>query len=167
MKQIVILNGPAGVGKTTTGRLLAGLSRNGACIEGDALKHFIVTKEEGAVKGRLGYKNGASLARNFLDAGYDLVVFEYIFPSQEQISYFLEVFDKRADEQVHVITLWAPLEVVMTREAHRPNRERLGDRLTACWKELEANLDTLGEVMMTHTLSPEQVAQMIFHSLDR
>jgi hypothetical protein len=34
--RVVVVNGPAGVGKTTVGRLLAARARNGVCIEGDA-----------------------------------------------------------------------------------------------------------------------------------
>jgi ABC-type transport system involved in cytochrome c biogenesis ATPase subunit len=36
MGQVVVLNGPAGVGKTSIGRLLAGTARNGACVHGEA-----------------------------------------------------------------------------------------------------------------------------------
>ena len=36
---VVILNGPAGVGKTTVGRARAALVPNGACIHGDELPY--------------------------------------------------------------------------------------------------------------------------------
>lgn len=39
-----MLNGPSGVGKSTIARLLAGRVANGACIHGDALADFIVTR---------------------------------------------------------------------------------------------------------------------------
>ena len=58
--RLILLNGPAGVGKTTVGRLLAGLVPNGACIHGDSLKDFVVSRVEGAVGGGLGYVNGAA-----------------------------------------------------------------------------------------------------------
>ncbi len=79
MSRVVILNGPAGVGKTTVGRLLAGRVTNGVCIEGDALASFIVTRVPGAVRAGLGYENGATIAANYLRGGYELVVFEYCF----------------------------------------------------------------------------------------
>lgn len=167
MKNVVIINGPAGVGKTTVGRLLASLSKNGVCIEGDALKKFIVTKQEGAVAGRLGYKNGASLVRNFLEAGYELVVFEYVFQSKEQIDYFLSLLVSASDTRVHVITLWAPLEIVIAREKNRQCRERLGGRVALCYDELKANLASLGRIVMTDKSQPEEIAADIFVSFDQ
>ena len=167
MKNVVILNGPAGVGKTTVGRLLAAKSRNGVCIEGDVFKNFIVTKEESTVEGRLGYKNGVSLIQNFLDAGYQLIVFEYVFPSKDQIDYFLSLLQKDAAVHIHIVTLWAPLEIIVAREADRPNRERLGERVVQCYEELRTNLDSLGEVISTEEKTPEIVADEIFSRLEK
>jgi hypothetical protein len=39
-QRVVIVNGPAGVGKTTVGRLLAARAANGVCIHGDAPADF-------------------------------------------------------------------------------------------------------------------------------
>jgi ABC-type transport system involved in cytochrome c biogenesis ATPase subunit len=55
MGQVVVLNGPAGVGKTTVGRRLAGTARNGACVHGDDLKRFVVAREPGTVEQGLSY----------------------------------------------------------------------------------------------------------------
>ena len=88
MARIVLLNGPAGVGKTTVGRALATLVPNGACVHGDCLKHVVVARVDGAVSGGLGYVNGATVAANFIDAGYDLVVFEYVFEHPSHIDRF-------------------------------------------------------------------------------
>ncbi len=158
MRQVIILNGPAGVGKTSVGKLLAQKSENSVCISGDALKNFIVRKTS-AVTGRLGYKNGASLIRNYLDAGYELVIFEYIFPSKEQIDYFFEVL--KVDVPVFLYTLWAPLAVVKQREAARIERASLGERVTACHQELAANLHDLGPIIDTDQLTLEEVVEKI------
>ena len=86
MQRIIILNGPAGVGKTTISKLLANTSENSVCISGDELKNFIINKTT-SVQERLGYKNGATLIDNFVEAGYELIIFEYVFPNQEHIDY--------------------------------------------------------------------------------
>ncbi len=142
---VVILNGPAGVGKTTVGRLLAGRVANGVCIEGDALAAFIVTRAPGAVHAGLGYENGATIAANYVRAGYDLVVFEYCFEERRHVQRFLDAYT--APAPVFLFTLWAPLAVVAEREAARNGRSPLGERVAACHREMAARLGELGEVI--------------------
>jgi chloramphenicol 3-O-phosphotransferase len=142
---VVLLNGPPGVGKTTVGRALAGTARNGACVHGDDLRRFVVAREPGAVAQGLSYAGGAALADVYLDAGYELVVFEYVFERRAHVERFLGGL--RAEVAVHLLTLWAPLELVAAREAARNGREPLGGRLTACWEAIAAELPRLGEIV--------------------
>ncbi len=142
---VVLLNGPAGIGKTTIGRRLAATPRNGVCVHGDELKQFVVTREPGSVDQGLGYVGGAALADVFLEAGYELVVFEFIFSQYQHVDRFLHAM--RSDVPVHLLTLWAPLAIVVKREARRPHRERLGSRVTECWQELAANISELGALV--------------------
>jgi hypothetical protein len=79
-RQVVLLNGPAAVGKSTVGRRLAATARNGVCIHGDDVRRMVVTSEPGTVRQSLVYVGGAALADVFLEAGYELVVFEFGFP---------------------------------------------------------------------------------------
>lgn len=153
--RVVVVNGPAGVGKTTVARALAARAANGVCIHGDALADFIVSRRDGEVRGGLGYEGGALLAANYLDAGYELVVFEYCFESGDHIDRFLAAYNGAAP--VSVFTLWAPLDVVSEREAKRDGRGRLGDRVRACWETMRANLDELGEVV-ENDADPDVVA---------
>ena len=156
--RIVVLNGPAGVGKTTTGRLLAGRARNGACVHGDELAAFIVRRVEGEVALGLGYVNGATVASNFVEAGYDLVVYEYCFEREANVTRFLEACTRLAD--VFLFTLWAPLEVVQQREASRPGRARLGRRVLDCHETMARGLDHLGQVVDCRD-APDAVAARI------
>jgi chloramphenicol 3-O-phosphotransferase len=144
-RRVVLVNGPAGVGKTTVGRAMAATVRNGICIHGDDLKHFVVSRKPGTVEGGLTYVGGASLADLFLDAGYELIVFEFVFPGRRHVARFRDAL--RASVPVHLLTLWAPLATVTRREAGRQNRERLGGRMAECWHELAAGLDELGAVI--------------------
>lgn len=159
MARVILLNGPPGVGKTTVGRMLAGLAGSGACIHGDCLKQFVVSRSDGAVTGGLGYINGATVAANFIEAGYDLVVFEFVFEQVSHVDRFLSAF--RASVPVHLFTLWAPRETVLARERGRPNREPLGDRVAACYETMARNLDTLGTRIETATIAPEMIARTI------
>lgn len=152
---VVILNGPAGVGKTTAARLLASTVGNGACVHGDAFKGFIVRRQDGAVRQGLGFLNGASVVTNFVESGYDLVVFEK--PDG------LEVFrcGYGASAPVHLFTLWADLETVIQRERHREGRERLGQRVCTCYGMMEQHLPALGRIIDTTQASPAMVASHI------
>jgi NAD(P)-dependent dehydrogenase (short-subunit alcohol dehydrogenase family) len=141
-QRVVILNGPSGIGKTTIGRLLAGRARNGVCIHGDALAGFIVTREPETVERGLGYVNGATIAANHVRAGYDLVVFEYVFEETGHVQRFLDAYDARAP--VHLFTLWAELAVVQARARGADRRRRSSERVTACYEAIEANLGSLG-----------------------
>jgi RimJ/RimL family protein N-acetyltransferase len=145
--RVVIVNGPAGVGKTTTARSLAAMARSGACVHGDDLKGFIVRRDAPVATG-LGYRNGATVAGNFIAGGYDLVVFDYVFEDPAGIEVFLDAYTAAAP--VHLFTLWADLPTVLAREAQRHDTRRpLGDRVRACHATMASHLDELGEVLDT------------------
>jgi predicted ABC-type ATPase len=144
-QRVVILNGPSGVGKTTIGRLLAGRAKNGVCIHGDALAGFIVARDPDTVERGLGYVNGATIAANYIRAGYELVVFEYVFEEARHVRRFLAAYD--AGAPVHLFTLWAELAVVQARARDGDGRRRNTARVEACYEAIEANLGTLGYVV--------------------
>src|SRR3954452_13439474 len=121
---VVLVNGPAGVGKTTVGRRLAATARNGICIHGDDLKRFVVARDERAVGRGLSYAGGAALADVFLEAGYELVVFEFVVPSGRDVGRLPEAL--RTPVPDRLLTLLPPLTRVTAREATRPHREPLG-----------------------------------------
>jgi len=144
---VIIVNGPAGVGKTTTARSLAAMGRSSACVHGDDLKSLIVRRDAPVATG-LGYRNAATVAGNFIAGGYDLVVFDYVFEDPTGLEVFLDAYT--ASAPVHLFTLWADLPTVLAREALRHGTRRpLGDRVRACHAAMESHLDELGEVVDT------------------
>ncbi len=70
-------------------RRLAAGARNGACIHGDELKRFVVTRGPDTVGQGLSYLGAAALTDVFLEAGYDLVVFEFVFERRLHAERFL------------------------------------------------------------------------------
>jgi chloramphenicol 3-O-phosphotransferase len=145
MGEVVVLNGPAGVGKTTVGRALAATAGNGACVHGDDFKRFVVAREPGTVEQGLSYVAGAAVTDVFLAAGYDLVVFDFVFERRADVDRYL--MRLRAEAVVHLLTLWAPLETVAMRERTRPERARLGARAVRCWQAMALSLTELGAVV--------------------
>ena len=145
-RQVVLLNGPAAVGKSTVGRRLAQTAGNGVCIGGDELRRMVVSAEAGTVRQSLTYVGGAALADVFLAANYELVVFEFAFPQPRQVQGFRRAL--RSAAPVALVTLWAPLGVTLARDRSRPPQDRLGDAaVMASWAELEAHLAELGPVV--------------------
>jgi RimJ/RimL family protein N-acetyltransferase len=157
--RVIIVNGPAGVGKTTTARSLAAMGRSGACVHGDDLKGFIVRRDAAVATG-LGYRNGATIVGNFIAGGYDLVVFDYVFEGPAGVEMFLGAYT--ASAPVHLFTLWADLPTVLAREAQRHDTRRpLGDRVRACHAAMERHLDELGEILDTSRRDVRAVAAEI------
>ncbi len=155
---VVLLNGPAGVGKTTVGRELAASARNGVCIHGDDLKGFVVSRDLESVQTGLTYVGCAALADVFIKAGYDLVVVDFIFSSRRDVQRLLGALTCGA--RVLLFTLWAPMATVAARETARTGRPQLGDRVAECWNELAAHLDELG-VVVDALASPEEIVRLL------
>jgi cytidylate kinase len=89
MSFLYIITGPAGVGKSTISKILAGKNEKSALIEGDDIYHLVCG---GYVKPWLEgnhlevfWENSIDLIMNFLNKGYD-VVFNYIC-TPEDIEY--------------------------------------------------------------------------------
>ena len=160
--QIVLVNGPAGVGKTTISRRLAASVPNGACIHGDALRDLVVTRGPDRPAG-LTYLAAAALTEVHLAAGFGRVVVDYIFEQSEHVDRLCDALTPGTPRPL-LITLWAPLAVVRAREAARPGRDRLGARVDACWSALHANLDHLGTVIDA-TRPVDRVLADIEHAL--
>lgn len=158
--KIIIINGPAGVGKTTVSRKLAKLGKNSACIHGDDFKGYIVSRNMDTVETGLGYKNGATVASNFIHGGYDLVIFEYVFEEAAYLPKFINHLG--ADSPVYFFTLWASLDTVVCREANREGRKSLGSRVLECYSTMNAGLDRLGVVIDTTDKSPDEVVACIW-----
>jgi chloramphenicol 3-O-phosphotransferase len=155
---IILLNGPAGVGKSSVAAHLAVLAPGSVSIRGDDLRAFAPADARTHLGPGSTYRAGATLAAAYLDMGAPRVIFEYVFEGPSQVELFRRAVPSLP---VYLFTLWAPLEVIQAREEQRPNRRRLGGRVEGCYRALEANLEQLGVVVPTTDLSPEQVAQTV------
>lgn len=170
---VILLNGPAGVGKSTVGRALAALAPNGACIHGDDLRAFIVTRQEGATVGGTTYTIGAAVAAGFLAAGYGRVVFEFVFEHPRFVTRFRDAYaGTGATATVSLFTLWAPLDACIAREASRAYRDRvggnLGERVIECHRTMATHLDELGVIVANVGQTADETAARIhtLHAID-
>ena len=161
--KIVIINGPAGVGKTTISRKLAEFGENSACIHGDDFKGYIINRNIDTVESGLGYKNGATVAANFVNGGYDLVIFDYVF---EEAAYLQKFIDNiNVECMVYLFTLWTDENTVVHREIKRSGRERLGPRVLECYSTMKTALDQLGLIVDTTHKLPNDIANGIWNKI--
>lgn len=157
-QRVLLVNGPASVGKTTVARQIAGQHSNSVCIHGDDLKNFVVNRNIDRVRHGLSYVGAAALADIYLNASYELVVVDLVFEQRAQVDKFLAACRNRAP--VYLVTLWAPLETVLAREETRAVRALSREQVALTWHTMCDNLTQLG-VTIDATPSPDQVTAAI------
>lgn len=140
---VVVLNGPAGVGKTTVGRQLAAHTANGVCLVGDSIREFVITRDRHRPTG-LAFRATAALIEVYAEAGFERIVFE----GPEHLRPFRVALSPALD--FTLITLWTEPEVLRARKVARGRgdedvTDRVGHRLDLT----RANLAELGIVVPT------------------
>ena len=111
----------------------------------------------------LTYINGGACCRNYLKAGYELVVFEYVFTKKADVDRFIE--NCGIKESCLLFTLIAPLSVIKQREFLRENRKPLGKAVDIAYNQIIINKPDLGTFINTEFLSSQQVCQLILSLL--
>jgi ribose 1,5-bisphosphokinase PhnN len=142
---IVVLNGPAGVGKSTVGRQLAARSANGIHIAGDSLREFVVTREAHRPTG-LAFRAAAALIEVYADAGFDRIVFDFVFEGPEHLRPLRTALAPAPE--FTLITLWAAPAVLRARKAARGRGdEHITDQVGHRLARMRANLAGLGVIV--------------------
>lgn len=162
---IVILNGAPGVGKSTTAQLLAKSFQNSVCIRGDDIKHWIVNRNSEDLARGLTYINGGSCCRNYAKAGYEFIIFEYVFTKKNHVERFIENCGMR--DCCFLFTLIAPLPIIKQREALRPNREKLGEAVDIVYNEIIQNKSDLGTFIDTESRTSQEICKLIRQYLSK
>lgn len=158
LTHVVIINGPAGVGKTTISANLARMLSGTINISGDAIRWFAPVDVGQYLGHGSTYRAGASLTSAYLGMGAPRIIFEYVFDAAEKVSRFCQWLPP--ETPVHLFTIWAPIETIVEREAARDGREPLGDLTIKTYRAVERNLRSLGCTIQNIT-SPEAAASEI------
>ena len=128
--KIIIISGPAGVGKSTTDRIFAEKLKKSAYVSGDTVSHMSVAgrekpwESEGANK--LIWKNIKDLTKNFTDYGCDVVIDWIVFwddIKQYTIDWIEQGFE------VRYVILWAEENTHLERDRQRPKEIQMGERV--------------------------------------
>ncbi|WP_340016739.1 AAA family ATPase [Paenibacillus sp. FSL K6-1318] len=160
---LYIISGPAGVGKSTTSKLLVQTLEKSAYISGDAVSHF-------PVKGRgkpwldkdthdLNWKNIASIVKNLLDYGYDVVLDYVAFP--EDVNGLLT---ELADYNVRIIyvVLMVDRQTIIRRDRLRAEEYQMKERSVILLDEFENNLDVkVDNKLYTNHFTEEQLPEIV------
>jgi predicted ABC-type ATPase len=127
MKKVVILKGPAGVGKSYTARkLISRLDKKTAYINVDEVLHFD-TRNFNNDKQLLAIYNVAILTRNFLTEEFDIII-DYTFDQLKHLDFLIDKIKHSHVSgdyqcQISVIHLTAELETIKKRNKTRLNGE--------------------------------------------
>jgi adenylylsulfate kinase-like enzyme len=161
------LSGMPGSGKSTVGRLLAESFERSAFVEGDAIQHELTIRglvnpgdallpEESLSQLHLRYKNCASLADNFVEAGFNVVVDSFV-AHRSLIDHFSSHLRSRP---LAFVTLAPPLEVSLQRDATR-NIKQVGHVFRHLYDDMLDQLSGHGLWIDNSEQTPEQTVRTI------
>ncbi len=161
MKELIIINGPMGIGKSTVSQRLARLAAPAAYLDGDwcwQMHPFCPDAENRAMV----IKNICFLLRSFLEnSHWERVLFCWVIPEEEIFSRILRPLDDLSF-RLHKITLLATPE---TLEQRLRKDIASGLRQADCLERGLSYLQRYGEMdtikLYTDDMSPDQAAAAV------
>lgn len=162
---LLVLNGPAGVGKSTLAARLAAARSASAHVRGDDLKRVTVRAPGSATAG-ITYRTGGRVCRELLESGYRFVVFDFVFNRAEALELFWASVDTGLAYRGSVITLWAEPATLADRRRGREEPAEYRALMDASHDTLVRRLGDFGTVVQTDDLTPTQVEHQVVELLD-
>ena len=141
MGKVVLIRGCSGVGKTTICKLLSSKMPKVAFINVDKLRNMVSDREITPEQMTLGVQNAAILAKNFIAHGYDVLI-EHMFEESSDIDLVCDTL--KSEIPVILITLKAPLHVLIQRDKSRDEYNRLNERVEYLNNLMEASNEKRG-----------------------
>ena len=165
MNTVLILRGPAGVGKSTTAKLIQQkLGPNWTHLNVDEFKYYMPLKpgdSNRAERSRIAHDVTKFFAREMYRQGYDVILEEmYKQPYNDSLVAFL----RENDMKYLKVFLYAPEDDVVERSAHREKKPP-ADELRRHYKEIVPYADDF--VIDTSKHSIEAVAELIAQKLNQ
>jgi chloramphenicol 3-O-phosphotransferase len=171
---VVIVTGPAGVGKSTVARELCLRFDRAAHISVDSLRDMVVSGYASPIPGesdpteaeeqiRLGIANAAALARNFAESGM-LAVIDDVLETSGELDAYLDALGAGVD--LRMVTLLADRAILARRDAERPHDQQMGTRSQDLHHIFMTNGETRGVRLDTSHFTPEDAVDIILEQLE-
>lgn len=167
-KNLIIIDGLNGAGKSTVAKLLASTLKRTALISYDAIKRLIGDFTPNEEYHRIANHVVRTMAKEYFDHDINVIIESYM-PTRE-ISQMYTGLAKRKDVNLFYFQLEAPLEVRYKRILQRPLVAGVKKKMSA---EQVAKNDAAyfqnkfpkAKVVETHTLKPEQITKILLHEI--
>lgn len=171
---VLIVTGPAGAGKSTVARAWCERFPRAAHIDVDLLRWrmvasgYVPPEASGADAAEarrqlaLAVRNAAALARNFLGAGFRVVI-DDVLERAEDLDVYL---DALAGMNVALVTLLPDAATLRARDQGRAPEDRMGQRSEELWRIIAANGERRGLRLDSSAWSVEQTVDAIIERMD-
>lgn len=159
---IVLVNGPPGVGKSTVAGLLFARVPGTVWIRGDDVRAFAPADARVHLGPGATHRAAGALAAAYVAMGARRVLVDYCFLNVTHVGRLVDALHPSVP--VHVVTLWAPLDVVRERERTRTGREPLGRAVDECWRDIAAE-PAFAVRVETAGVDPSDVADAVERSV--
>ncbi|WP_167747228.1 AAA family ATPase [Cohnella luojiensis] len=161
-RTLYIISGPAGAGKSTTSKRIAGRLAKSAYIEGDLIDHMVFGGYEmpwlSQYHTDLIWQNILSLANNFIHHDHDVVI-DYVafMHNAEYIASGLE----QSGVSVKFAILITDEEELLRRDAERQPQFRMGHRCIEGLKEIRRSNPPEHHIINTTRMDVDSVVEEI------
>lgn len=165
-RNVYIISGPCGVGKSTITKGLACKLEKAVLIEGDLISAMFVGEEQPPWEEKLSivWQNLSSLTKNFLGNGYDVVI-DYVV--EDELEWFCrELHQASFDVTLHYFVLRADPEVLVERITKRGDTDMI-PRSLELLHLLENKKENYPHLYDTTNKDPKVIIEEIANNITR
>lgn len=165
-RNIYIISGPCGVGKSTISKGLVRKLEKTVLVEGDLITAMFAGDEQPPWEEKLSivWQNLSSLTKNFLQNGYDVVI-DYVVEDEFEW-FYKELQQAGLDVTLHYYVLRADAEVIVERITKRGDTDMI-PRSLELLQQLENNKENAPHLYDTTNKDPNVIIDEIADNIMR